>query len=714
MSTTTFADREFLLHATVTGGLGLSATGLDRGEIGPSLLCRADPDGTSVVVTATNTAFGHSGATAAQRAAAERSFAESALARCPATGAGGFDPAPLGLVDLVGIGQRLTDAAETPFVLDRALSRVVRVAWYGEVLAVESVLTFRLAQPKPRPRTTREALPGAWPPPDHPAPGETVSLRQQVALRPLPPPGYRPVALDPTIGATPNLAVHRFDLVDTRDAETPLATRFLAAEPIVFHLDPAMPPAVMAAVRAGGNWWQEAFAAAGLVGAYRVEPLPDDRELTDPRLNVVLWVHRADRGWSMGMTQVDPRTGEILRAVVRLGSQRIEQLRAITESVLAPYDREDGAAVVAEVVAARLRQLAAHEIGHGLGFAHNFASHQHPRLSVMDYPGPVFDVDGERPVAPAPYATGLGDWDRYQVAALYGTGAVPPDLDYTTDADARADDAADACGATWITPGEPIAALARLLAVRAAALRRFGQAVVPAGSDPNELERRFLLLYLLHRHQATAVVKLIGGSVRRYAVTGADFAGGTVPVDQSRQRAALDQLAALLTPEFLEIPAHIRPLLVGPAGGRPRRAGQFDHRTAGAFDAASAIAAGTDVVAGALLAPARLNRLADGAGVGLDEVLARTVGHAVALLNGARRDPRTDTIGWTLLRRFEHTLTDPGLHQHTRMTAVESVADGPWFDGAGRPALLARWAAMTAQAYEHPGDLPDPPQGTPI
>ncbi|MGB3441913.1 MAG: zinc-dependent metalloprotease [Actinophytocola sp.] len=712
------AAREFIVDATIVGGLGRSATGLDRGEVGPSLLCRADSDDTSgeVIVTACNTTYGHSGATAAERAAAAASFAESALARCPVPAPGSFDPAPLGLVDLVGIGQRLTDAADAPFVLDRTLSRLDRVEWHGDVLAIESVLVFRAAQQKPRPKYTTGHSPRvslSLAPPIEPAPGDTVSVRQQVAVRPLPPPGYEPVPLDPTVGATSSHTVHRFDLIDGRDAETPLATRFRTTEPIVFHLDPAMPPAIREAVLEGGNWWQDAFEAAGLPGAYRVEPLPDGADLTDPRRNVVLWVHRADRGWSMGMTQADPRTGEILRAVVRLGSQRVEQLRAITESVLAPYADDDGATAVADVVAARVRQLAAHEIGHGLGFAHNFASHRHSRPSVMDYPGPAFAIDGDRPVAPAPYATGLGPWDRYQVAALYGTVAAPPDLDYVTDADARTDDAADACGATWIAPGDPVTALTELLAVRAAALRRFGPAVVPPGSDANEIERRFLVLYLLHRHQATAVAKLVGGSERRYAVTdGASFTGAATPVPEERQRAALTELTALLTPEFLDVPAHIRPLLVGPAGGRPRREGQFDHRTAGAFDQAAAIAAGTDVVAGPLLAPARLNRVAESTGPA--ELLAATVGHAIGLLTGTARDLRTETIGWTLLRRFEHTLTDPELHHHTRVAAVEAIATGPWFGDPGRPAVTTRWKALTHKAFEDPAELPGLPPGTPI
>jgi hypothetical protein len=216
------------------------------------------------------------------------------------------------------------------------------------------------------------------------------------------------------------------------------------------------------------------------------------------------------------------------------------------------------------------------------------------------------------------------------------------------------------------------------------------------------------LLYLLHRHQATAVAKLVGGVRRRYAVTGGpSFAATSVPVEE--QQAALSQLTALLTPEFLAVPAHLRPLLVGPAGGRPRREGQFDHRTAGSFDAAAAIAAGTDIVAAPLLAPARLNRVAES--TGLAELIAGTVGRAVELLTADERDVCTETIGWTLLRRFEHTVTSSVLHHHTRVAAVEAAAPAePW----ERPALKARWEAIEKAAYEHEAKLPEPPPGTPI
>lgn len=728
---------QFLVHTTITGGIGMSTIGVDRGEVGPSLLCRADGRahirGSAVLVTALNTAFGYSGDTDGARAAAARSFASSALARCNATGPDTFDPAPLGTLDLVGAARLLADAAGTEFVLDPELSRVERAVRYGDdhsgVLALDAVLTFRPDRPEPRQRTAnghspRSIRPG---PLGFPAPGDTVSVRQQVVLRPLPAPGYRPAPLDPTIGAMPHLTVHRFDRIDEQDAEAALATRFRLPPdggPVVFHLDPGMPAPIRDAVLAGGNWWQEAFAAAGFPGAYRVEPLPEGADLDDPRRNVVLWVHRVDRGWSYGMTQVDPRTGEILRGVVRLGSQRIEQLRAITEAVLAPYAAgRVGAGGVRAVVDARMRQLAAHEIGHALGLAHNFASHLHEAPSVMDYPGPIFDLDADgRPAATRPYATGSGPWDLRQIAALYGD--VPPAEGepslYVTDADARLDDAADACGATWIAPSDPVDALQEIVDVRAAAMARFGPGVVPPGSDSNEIERRFLLLHLLHRHQATAVAKLVGGVRRRYARTaGDDFDGAATPVPAKEQAAALQQLQLLLEPSFLDVPGHVRPLLVGPSGGRGRREGQFDHRTAGAFDLAAAVAAGTDLVGALLLAPARLNRVvsqtAAGTGADLDGLVAATAGRALDLLEAADRTEVTEVIGWTLLRRFEESLAAPELHHHARVAVLEAASAGPRIvAGPERPAVRARWAALEKAAFEHAAELAALPLGAPI
>lgn len=715
----------FLLHATVTHGVGSSSIGLDRGETGASLLCTAEVTGAeSVLVIAENSQFGAGRTSSPGEIAVTKSFARSALARCPVQRPGGtalMDPSALALVDLVGAQQRIADGTGTEVMFDAELSRVVETAWYGDILAVEAELTFvpstmGVLPPEDQdhsPRNRSRKVLGDV------VPHDSFTIRQQIALRPVPEPAEQR-AFDPRVGAMPWYSTHCFDEIAQQDAYRRLTGRMnLDRGPITFYLDPAVPEPLRTAALQGGGWWQDVFAQAGLEGRFRFEELPASLDWRDPRISVVLWVHRKDRGWSYGMAHTDPRTGEILRGLVRIGSQRVEEIRSIAEAVLAPHDsKRPRTEMVDDLVASRIRQLVAHETGHALGLAHNFASHHHPIPSVMDYPAPMFDVQNGVPTVSAPYAPGPGPWDVAQIRMIYGSedpsGVAGSGLNYLTDADARTHASAAASAATWVTTGEAAYGLEQVLAVREAALARFGTGVVPHGSDAHELERRFTLVYLLHRHQAAYMAKQVGGMHRCYEPVTTRFSGTARTVPSEQQRAALEALTLLITPEFLSIPAHIRALLVPTGGGHAARDGGFGHRTTGAFDVEEAVGAATDLVVSVLLAPERLNRVAqqyDDGGMGLGPVLSVTLDHAATLLNS---DPDTtaSAIAWTILDRLERTAQSPELHRGPRAALIDHCEN--LLESSETPASRRRWEGLIRTLAETSTRLPRAPLGVPI
>ncbi|MGO2037494.1 MAG: zinc-dependent metalloprotease [Brevibacterium sp.] len=650
----------FLVHAIVTEGIGSAQLGADRGQTTRGLVVRADRHERGYVLTAENTAYGFTDGAEHVARSVRESFAESVLVGDASSEEGEFDPAGLGYVDYFDTAAKLSEHRGEAYELIPERSRVRQTQWFDDILAIDAVLTFGIIQHTTpgsgENGTTGKAASaqnasGGTQKPVHPAPASVVSFTQRVTLRPLPDTGFTPVSFDPTAGQASYFIVHRFDRHASQDARTVLAPRYrLSCSPgngqdrvgsagelpaalqprsgrIVYRLDPGIPAPFHDALLEGFNWWAEAFAKAGFPDVFSVEPLPAGEDLFDPRFGSISWTHRADRGWSYGMSQLDPRTGEILKGSVIMGSQRIEEIRAIAEAVLAPYgadadDSGSGADEVDRLVRARLTTLAAHEIGHSLGFAHNFASHHQSTLSVMDYPAPVFDLDAEgRPSIPdgpgAPYAQGLGPWDEFIVSALYApeTSPIAPTAEplfgasterptqtpgaevkaprYATDADTRNAEYAEAGGATWKSHGSPVARWESTARVRAAALQRFSPAVVPRGQDSNELERRFRLLYLFHRFHVSSAIKAVGGTTRDYALTGREsFAGAVSTVPVEAQLAVIDSVKQALTPEFLQIPPHIAPLLTPPSGGVAPREGGFAHRTAGATDIAEVVGTG--------------------------------------------------------------------------------------------------------------------------
>lgn len=733
----------YIYIAQVETGLGSAAVGVDRGAWLQNGIIRFRRVGAKVVAELENQTFVAPGGSPAEQAAVANSFSNATLwvgdiAATDKDGSFSFDFAPFLAKDHFGLARQLGSEANR-YTLDaaRSLADPSRVRVFPENAEFTALLSFASEKPSAELRNVSPTGPDVamWVRhslvalPEEPFPvrydpyGYAISQLKYDYAAPLGQPMARKMALR-----------HRLEKVD------PAAARSPVKEPIVFYIDPGAPEPVRQALADGVGWWADAFEAAGLQDAFRVGILPEDADPLDVRYNVVNWVNRATRGWSYGGMMVDPRTGEVIKGAVMLGSLRVRQDILIFQALIGAglTDTGDPNDPVPAALA-RIRQLGAHEAGHALGFQHNFAASTRGRGSVMDYPAPRIGLaDGKLSLADA-YGTGVGEWDKFVVAYLYGAAndeealamaaaARTRGLRFVGDDDARGLGTANPEGALWDDFGDPVAELSRVMAVRKAALARFDADAIPAGQDMAGLRRAFVPIWLLHRYQTEAAAKALGGVVAPVALAGDDARVQAVPAIQ--QQAALDTLMEALSIESLTVPARLQPLLsFGPGSDGDYQTAIEIMPTAGGpvFDGLRATEIGAVHVLDSLLDPQRLNRLeqqhaADPGVSSAHALAARLIAHAdTAAGYGAVGRRIATTVALDLARTAREgalarsiALQIDGQLQRwaTRLGASQGHSEASdWARGLG--ALLSDREALAA-ALADKALLPVVPPGMPI
>lgn len=650
----------FIYQATLTTGLGSTPIGLDRAESGRPLVVAFRRAGKKVILQAENPTFRAANGNPDEVRAVQDSFAVSNLwsGDVVAEGPDGsmlVDITSFLTQDTLDIAARLKARRQGTFRASVPLSYVDagHVGVFPENLEFEAVQTFTSDEPGAEVRAVA---------PDP----RSVTLTVHHSFVKLPGPGFQPRRYDPRTGTSVQVLVSDYSAsldepIVTRLARRfrlekvdPAAARSRVKKPIVFYVDRAAPEPIRGALVEGASWWNQAFEAAGYIDAFRVEVLPEGVDPTDARYNVINWIHRQTRGWSTGQTIVDPRTGEIVRGVVQLGSLRVRQDRLIFEGLLgADKTGKGGPDDPVQIALARIRQLGMHETGHALGFSHNFAGSTFGRASTLDYPAPLIRVQNGKLDFSDAYVRGAGAWDRFTVRWLYG--AVPPGADEGKYLDGIAREAAaqgmrfvaddeHPSSTQWDNGADPVAELAHVLEVREIALKRFGLNNIPKGAPVADLRRVFVPVYLFHRYQADAVVKQVGGVDYGYPVSG----GGqeqAKSIPAADQRRALKALGETLSPQRLDVPDELAGLLSQGQAATPDR--QFEIEvleTQGGpvFDPMGAAVVASDMTLRALVEAPRLNRVLeqhrrDPSQVSLDELLSWLFGVVQAQADEPRR-----------------------------------------------------------------------------
>jgi hypothetical protein len=639
---------ELLWTNSLPYGTGSNDLGLDRGQTAPGKVVRFERIGPKVLLIEPNERFRSSSTDAAEQLSIRQSFPESVLFgfKVEAESFDGatvlVDATDLFLKDVHGVTETLAQLKQGTYKLDPTRSTIAldNTKGFPKNTEVEALLTFTTS-------TRRSYVADVTPDP------HALTLRERQSFVELPDKNFVPRRFDPRAGYFPSMyrdysapleaqLDQQFILRHRLTKKDPACTK--ACEPVApiqYYVDNGAPEPIRFALLEGARWWDQAFQAAGWAkGTFKVDILPADADPMDVRYNMIQWVHRYTRGWSYGAAVEDPRTGEILKGNVTLGSLRGRQDYLIAEALLSPYSTSLSSRSAAKgsasslspndpmlaMVLQRLRQLAAHETGHTLGLAHNFAASAYSQsASVMDYPHPYITLDKNgHPDLSHAYAVNIGDWDK--VAIDYGYRQFPAQADehaelnkilaasektgilFITDEDARPLGGAHPHAHLWDNGADPVDELNRILTIRTAALKNFSENAIKPGAPMAQLEDTLVPLYLLHRYQTEATIKEIGGLDYRYQLRGDGQPNPKIVAPEAQQK-AITAVLKTLSPETLTLPESLLQILPPRPPGLRATQESFPSQTGLTFDPIAAAESSADLTLAVLFDPARASRL---------------------------------------------------------------------------------------------------------
>ena len=623
-------NQEFLYVSSLPYGVGSNDLGLDRGQIGETKILKFVKAGPKILLQQPNYDYRAITDNIDEKNSVEQAFASSIIYGFKAEAIDGdkvlIDITAFLLRDVHQIGDKLARMGQGSYRADDTRSAIYlpNTKNFPKNSEFEAIITLVGSA---KGREISSVTPDA----------DAVTVHMHHSFVELPDDNYKPRKFDPRSGffateymdyATPidQNIVKKFILRHRLEKKEPNAAISEAKEPIIYYLDRGAPEPIRSALLDGARWWNQAFEAAGYKDAFQVKILPEGEDPMDIRYNMIQWVHRSTRGWSYGASITDPRTGEIIKGQVSLGSLRVRQDYLIATGLLLPYgDEKQQEDLMMKMSLARIRQLAAHEIGHTLGLYHNYSASTLERSSVMDYPFPRIKLDdkGKVDLSDA-YADGIGSWDKR--AIIYGyqdfadKSKENDELDkimketinqgfvFMADADARSESSAHPLAHLWDDGKNPIESLNQLMKIRASVINNMGGNAIKTGAPMATLEEVLVPIYLLHRYQIEAVSKIIGGLDYTYALKG-DGQLVTKFIDPKLQIDAFKALLESLSPYHLALPESLIAQIPPRPVNYPRSRETFKSNTGLTFDPLAAAESLTNTTLRLILNPERLERI---------------------------------------------------------------------------------------------------------